>query len=302
MITKNVAAFSLASILAVGLPLLAQQNRGGVRNGTGPVVDTSSTIQVLGTVQQFTAGVGAGTPTLVVDADSGSVQSFVLGPYHILRDQGFVAEAGDRVDVKAFACTSCASGYVVASVVNVSRGITLTLRNDDGTPSWLGTTGTVRRRLNSGGGGGVGAGGQGAAAGVVGGQGQCGGTGPDMSQATTFAGTVASFSGGAGQGFPVLTLDTASGAVEIMASPFRALSRAGFVPTAGQALTVVAAPVSLDGATQWVAVSIQDPSTGLVVTLRDADSGTPLRGAGRGRGGRGQGAGGQGFGGDCPYN
>ncbi len=109
----------------------------------------------------------------------------------------------------------------------------------------------------------------------------CGGAGPDVSKAVTLEGVVKSFTGGPGAGRPTLVLSTAQGDREIVASPYRALSAAGFAPAAGMKLKVVAAPVTLDGAEHWVALSLSDLEKGTTVTLRDPSTGIPAGGRGR---------------------
>jgi hypothetical protein len=277
---------------AMGLVMVgsagAQQARRGVRDGSGPQVDVTQVTTFSGSVVGFLAGAGMGTPQLTVDV-AGTPSTFVLGPYPYLLEQGFVAEPGDQVTVTAFACASCPSGLAVARVENTTRNLTVVLRGDNGLPLWIGggagRDGTPRRVLRPRSGPGMGGGGQAmgtAKRGTVGHGRLCGGVGPDMTRATTFSGTVASFVGGPGEGLPVLTLATASGPVEIMASPYHAIAHAGYTFEEGRQLTVAAAPVDLDGEDHWVAISITDASTGLVIQLRDAESGLPLHRRGHG--------------------
>jgi len=110
------------------------------------------------------------------------------------------------------------------------------------------------------------------------------GSGPDISRSVTVEGTTKSFTGGRGEGRPLLVLATPSGDRQFVLAPWRALAAADAVPAAGTRLAVKAAPVTVDGAEEWVALWVTDLATGKTTTLRDAETGLPLRGQGRGRG------------------
>ncbi|MFH1177158.1 MAG: hypothetical protein V1750_07100 [Acidobacteriota bacterium] len=256
----------------------------GTGDGSGPQVDVSQTTIVRGEVAQFAAGLGQGMPQLVIRDGSGAEHTFVLGPFRYIKAQSFSAQAGDQVEVTAFLCASCESGLAAASVKNLSSNLTLVLRNPDGTPAWIGGqgAGSVRRRLGSGGAPGAGIGvGAAAAVGRRSGSGGCAGVGPDLARTTAYEGTVASFTGGPGEGMPVVELSTAAGDVAITLSPYRALAHAGISLVAGEELQVVAAPVELDGAEHWVALSVKHLGTGIEIALRDSATGRPLAGGRR---------------------
>jgi hypothetical protein len=123
----------------------------------------------------------------------------------------------------------------------------------------------------------------GAGRGTMQGRGSCPGGGPDMTRVTTYVGSMESLSGGRGEGMPTVSLSTATGTIAVLASPYRALQNGGLTLKEGMRLEVVAAPVVVDGVEHWVALTITDPATGQVVTLRDAETGYPLGGR-RGRG------------------
>ena len=114
------------------------------------------------------------------------------------------------------------------------------------------------------------------------GAGRCGGTGPDVARAASFEGTVESLTGGPGQGRPLLVLSTASGERTFVVSPWRALAVA--LPVAGRRLALRAAPVTVNGVEEFVALSVTDLSTGATTTLRDPETGFPLTGRGNGNG------------------
>lgn len=272
---------ALAAALALAGVVHAQQRRAGAGGG----VDTSTLRTIEGEVVSFTAGAGTGTPQLLVRDAAGQETTFVLGPYRYLRDQGFVAERGDRVAVKAYACSACPSGLAVAEVKNLTRGLTLVLRSSDGTPVWQGEPGRkVRSRLQTGAGGGACGAGSASAAGTPAEFGHrhqakgCGGSGPDMTRATTFTGSVKSFTGAPGAGMPTLVLDGSEGEVEMLVSPYRVLRHADFELASGMNVRVVAAPVALASGDEWVAIAITDLATGVEVALRDATTGLPAPG------------------------
>ncbi|MFN3413792.1 MAG: hypothetical protein ACK42L_07005 [Thermoanaerobaculum sp.] len=262
---KKILSMLVVATLTAG-PLLAQQ-RTGV-----PQVNPAQSVTVTGEVVSFQAGVGQGTPTLTLKETNGTERSFVLGPFRYVQSQGFVAHAGDQVEVLAYACSACPEGLVAAQVKNLTRGVTLVLRGTDGRPLWMGQTGQ----------GGAGKGSK--ATGMSrSGQGwknrSC--AGPDMSRVTTFTGSVRSFTGAFRQGTPTVTLDSANGQVPIILSPFQVLVQADYLPAVGAQLEVVAAPVTWNEDEYWVAISIKDLTSGLEIQLRDANTGLPLGGWGR---------------------
>lgn len=283
-IDRRIAVATLGMAVAAASPLAAQQRGGGTGGGTGPSVVLGAAFSVSGAVVSFQAGYGETMPTLVVRDGSGSETAYVLGPFRVLQAQGFAAQAGDAVEVSGWACATCQHRVVVGEVKNVTRGLTLVLRTADGTPAWSGSAGSgVRRHLGGppAGSGAQGLGtasGQGVGGAVTGGRGLCSGSGPELGRTATFSGAVVSFSGGPGVGFPTLTVDTAQGEMAFRLSPYRALRRAGYEPSAGARVEVTAAPVVVDGQDHWVALSLRDVATGVTVTLRDPATGLPFGG------------------------
>lgn len=263
---KKILSVFVVATLAVA-SAVAQQRRGV------PQVDPSQPVTITGGVVSFQAGVGQGTPTLVVKEASGSERALVLGPYRFLQSQGFTAQAGDQVEALAYPCTSCPGGLAVAQVKNLTRGVTLRLRDSEGRPLWMGANG----KGTSGNSSRANRGFRGAGPGAM--NGTC--NGPDMSRLTTYTGTVKSFTGGFRQGMPALTLDTASGVVTIILSPFRVLAQADYLPAEGAQLQVVAAPVTWEDGEHWVAISLKDLASGLELQFRDPATGLALGGRGR---------------------
>lgn len=251
---------STAAALLLSAPLVAQPH--GPRGGGSPAQVGSATT-VHGTVVAFVAGPGEGSPRLIVSTGKAET-TYVLGPYRILAAQGFSAAPGDTVELVVYACTSCEGGVAVGSVRNLTRGLTLTLRDAAGQPTWTGA--------GFGGRGGRGGPGNGSCVGGVGNP-LC--AGPDLARTVVLTGPVLNLEGGFGSGQPVVTLRTSDGDRAVVVAPFRALNRAGLVPAEGMRLEVSAAPVLVDGVESWVALSVKDLATGLTVSLRDAATGRP---------------------------
>ncbi len=251
---------SVAAALLFSAPLAAQQ-RGPRGGGTPAVVGTATTVN--GTVVAFVAGPGEGSPRLVV-ATGKAETTYVLGPYRVLAAQGFSAAAGDTVELVVYACASCETGFAVGSVRNLTRGLTLTLRDAAGQPTWTGA--------GRGGRGGRGGPGNGSCAEGVGNP-LC--EGPDLTRTAVLTGAVLKLEGGFGGGQPVVTLRTSDGDRAVVVAPFRALNRAGLLPAEGMRLEIASVPVLVDGVEQWVALWVKDLATGLTVSLRDATTGRP---------------------------
>ena len=272
-----IMALAGAAAMTVAGTAWAQRGPGG---GAGPNVDTTTTVVITGEVVRFTAGPGEGTPELVVRQANGTETAFTLGPYRYLEAQSFVAQAGDGVEVTAFPCAGCSSGYAVVEVKNSTRGVTFVLRDTDGTPLWIGPQGQMARRHLA---GGAPMQGRGTGMAAMGrrGPGGCAGMGPDMSRATVFSGPVKAFTGAPGQRFPTLVIGTTGGDASVLLSPYRALIQAGYTPSVGAQVEVKAAPVVVDGQEHWVAITVKDVASGLEVVLRNGQTGLPLVG-GRG--------------------
>ncbi|MGZ8869178.1 MAG: hypothetical protein ACXW2P_12620 [Thermoanaerobaculia bacterium] len=249
--------FIAALVLAVGV---TAQQRGQGPNGPGNgVPPTGPQTTISGTVVSLTAGLGLGTPTLVLSS-GGKEVSLVLGPYRLLQQSNFSAKAGDLVEAIVVACSECEHEFFVVSVRNITNGTAITL---DRTGAGAGMQRGAGRR----GGNGPGNGRQ-----------NC--VGPDMTKQETFTGTIKSFTGGPGLGQPTLVVATAAGDRTVFAAPYRPFLAAGYEFTAGAQVTIVAAPAP---AGEWVVISLKDEATGVTFVLRDAQTGLPVSG---GRGGR----------------
>jgi hypothetical protein len=297
----------MALALAVAATATAQRARQGVGTGNGPAIDVTQVAVVDGTVVQLVAGAGEGMPELQVTDTAGVEHSFVLGPIWYLTEQGFKADAGDTVKVIAYICTTCDTGVAVATVVNVSKGLTLALRDEAGMPLWKSRPAGGGNGGNGGNGGAGGNGGNGGNAGNAGngagtpsrgtngggsgdGTNGSGGTQPcdaltvDLTRSTTYAATVVSYSFSAGTGAAALVATTNAGEIAFLASPAWVLARAEFTPEVGAALEITAAPATVNGEEAWVILVIKDIATGTSLVLRDPATGLPVsRGIRRGR-------------------
>lgn len=252
------------AILALAAPVLAQ--------GTGtPAADPAQAFSVAGSVVAFTSTPGAGYPILVVDDPSLGEVEIGLGPIWYLQQQGFTAAAGDQVEALVYPCATCSVPQVAAWVNNITAGVSISLRDEAGYPLWIG-------------GGDHGAGGQAGGAGAGGpravGSVMAGWGGPDMSAVTTVTGTVVSITAEVGAGYPTLVLLAGGQELTIYISPYRLIAASGLLIEPGMELEVTYAPAETTSGTVLLAISITDPVTGIVVQLRDPETGFPLTGGG----------------------
>jgi hypothetical protein len=267
--TAMILTFAVIPLALAGGPGGAGQGAGPGDGSGVPVVDPAAIVLLEGPVLSFVAGPGMGLPTLTVDDPVEGATEVRLGPFRILRDAGFAADVGDLVRITAYPCVLCTADYAAASVENLTTGISVTLREDDGTPVWLGTKGP-----GTGAGPGTGFGPGASRPGR--GSGICLGLGPDISAAVTVTGTVVAFSGGPGVGVPILTLAADGDELTLVAGPWRIWDAAGFFPQEGQELVVTYAPAERDGETHLVILTVTDPATGITMVLRDPETGKPL--------------------------
>lgn len=134
---KRVVILFSAALLLPALPALAQPHR-----GPGPAADPSQALEVLGTVMDFTAELGAGMPTLTVDDAALGEIDFRLGPLWFVQEAGFSVALGDQVEALLYPCTTCTVPYVAAYVDNLTTGASVVLRDEDGYPLWTRRGGT----------------------------------------------------------------------------------------------------------------------------------------------------------------
>lgn len=122
---------------AAGVPLWSGGGKGarsGARGGgQGACIDPASIQTVSGTVDQVTFGAGIQSPTLVLRT-SDQLLTIKIGPERLLLESDFELKQGDTVTVR-YAYAACTDQYVALSLTNAA-GVTITLREDDGTPAW----------------------------------------------------------------------------------------------------------------------------------------------------------------------
>lgn len=270
-------------------------------SGVGSGADPSQAFEVSGTVVAVTGGSNSGMPMLTVDDPGLGQVDIGLGPIWFLQTSGFSAEIGDSVRLLAYACPTCAATAVAAWIDNLSNLTSVDLRDEDGRPLWtqrqFNRNGSGRPGMGSGsgssngggqGGGGGGGGGEPGGTGGGGGNGDPGGSGNgtgsgpangsglDMSQVETVTGEVIHFTGHAGAGQPIVSLDVEGEAIDITLSPYQPIEAAGLVIVPGLVLTVTFAPTECEEDPHNVAISITDDATGVLVQLRDPETGFPV--------------------------
>jgi hypothetical protein len=111
----------------------------------------------------------------------------------------------------------------------------------------------------------------------------------DLSQLTTFDGSVVSFLAGAGLGNPQLTIQRGADNLSFVLGPYRYLTSQNFVARAGDAVHVSAWPCATCPA-GYAVKDVQNLTTGVTLNLRDAN-GLPLFTSGGQGGPRGSGNG-----------
>lgn len=110
----------------------------GMRHGEpahvgGGCIDPASIKSISGTATQVNMGLGIQMPTLTVKTASGDV-TMKIGPERILLAAGFTLEPGEKVEAR-YAVSTCQEENVALSLKNAS-GVTVKLRNDDGSIAW----------------------------------------------------------------------------------------------------------------------------------------------------------------------
>ena len=124
---------------AAGVPLWTATTgaRGANVAGTGSCIgclDLTTVNTAAGTVEKVSMGIGIQMPSLVVKTTAGALVSMKLGPERALLAADFELKAGDTVSAK-YAHKTCTDENVASQLTN-SAGVTVTLRNSDGTPNW----------------------------------------------------------------------------------------------------------------------------------------------------------------------
>lgn len=290
----------ISTLFIALLSLLVATSVAVAGNASGLGADPSQAIELNGTVISITSASGSGMPMLTVDDPDNGTFDVALGPVWFLQAQGFSAVEGDSVSLLVYACPTCAVSAVAVWVENLTNITYVDLRDEDGRPLWTnrqyqrngagrpgqgngsgGQNGGGQGGGTGGGGGGGTGGGQPGGSGNGTGSGPANGSGLDMSLVETVRGDVVDFTGHAGSGQPVLTLDVQGKAIyEITVSPYGPIAAAGLVIEPGMDLTVVFAPTECTEDPHLVTISIRDEGTGVLVQLRDPETGFPMASGG----------------------
>lgn len=123
---------------SAGIPLWSgyggsEVHSGPSRSGAG-CLDAASILTVTGVVEKVSMGVGLQMPSLVIKTSAGTWVSMKLGPERILLATDFELKAGEQVTAM-YALEVCSDENVALQLTN-SAGLTVALRNQDGTPNW----------------------------------------------------------------------------------------------------------------------------------------------------------------------
>ena len=116
-------------------PGQGRQQRDPRGNGpqNGGCVDPATIHTANGVIEQVTLAAGIQQPTLSVNAD-GQLISIKIGPARVLLAADFELKAGDPITIR-FATAAC-TGELVALDLTNKDGVTIKLRNDDGSRAW----------------------------------------------------------------------------------------------------------------------------------------------------------------------
>jgi hypothetical protein len=249
-LTVMTLALLLVTSLAVG------QGRGAGRGEPGFAASDRS-IVLQGIVESTDMLAGQGTPSFVL-ISNGVSSTILVRSFRRVADGQYEIQPGDEVEVVAFPSRRDERTFVAASVKNLKTGDILEFGNR-GPRSFRGRAGGAPFR----------------------GQGPC----PqsfNAEEVVILTGLVAEAQGlTPGGRFPSVKLNTGE---TIMVGPYRVLADAGFEMKQGDAILVRAFP-SVRNPGAFIALSIENQTSGTSVVLRGED-GFPAAGA-RGQGRRG---------------
>lgn len=103
------------------------------RSGSG-CIDPTSITTATGVIDRVTVGLGIQHPNLVLRTEEGKLLTIELGPERLFLAADFEVAAGATVTVK-YALATCSQELVALELTN-EQGVTVVLRNADGTPAW----------------------------------------------------------------------------------------------------------------------------------------------------------------------
>lgn len=137
-ITNTASKATIALRDAGGVPLWAGSRASSPGGASGPTgggcLDPGSIQTVTGVVEKVTAGTGIQMPVLALKTAAGELMSMKIGPERLLLAADFELRVGDPIQAR-IALASCTDEYVVLQLTNAA-GVTVVLRDDNGTPAW----------------------------------------------------------------------------------------------------------------------------------------------------------------------
>jgi hypothetical protein len=227
--------------------LMLAQN-GPNQGGNRPNQNAANVVVLEGLVE--TANMYEGPPSFTMSSAGGPI-TIMAGPRRLLVRNSFGINVGDRLRVAAFQSPRLTGVYVAMTLQNPDTGATVTLRDSDGFPL-SGRGGRSGRR-------------------------SCSACYMDPSDVVSLEGPVADVHMGVGQKHPTFALSQADGTlVSILTGPYYLLLEGNFAINTGDRMAVRAYPSS-QFENSYVAIELENLSTGAVLTLRD-DDGIPLWG------------------------
>ncbi|MEW6127263.1 MAG: hypothetical protein AB1757_09505 [Acidobacteriota bacterium] len=212
-----------------------------------------------GIVVSVNMGMGLEYPSFVMVLSDSSKITIMVGPYRYLVENNFTITVGDRMRVEAFRSLWPDNVYAAVELNDLTTGVTLTLREDDGSPLWTRNNGQQGSRGNAYGQDGNNR------------MGDCWGWIPPAGtlNITTLEGIVLSTHMAAGQEFPSFVLSlNGSGDVTILTGPYYLILQSGFDINIGDRMSVKGFP-SLWYENTYVAVELNNLTTNDTLILRD---------------------------------
>ena len=138
-ITNTTTSASIALRNSAGVPLWT--GRSGAQPGpqrraypSGRCLDLTATHSVTGVVERLSTGFGIQMPQLVVKTSTGALVTVKIGPERVLLENDVELKVGETLIIK-YVHDNCTDENVTLELTN-SAGVTLVLRNADGTPHW----------------------------------------------------------------------------------------------------------------------------------------------------------------------
>ena len=134
--TKTQASITLRDALGVPAWTGGQSRQASAarnRSGGTACIDPASIQTFAGVVENVTVGAGIQMPALVLRVGADLV-TIKIGPERVLLENDFELAKGEMVTVVA-AYAACCETYLALSITNAD-GLTVVLRNEDGTPAW----------------------------------------------------------------------------------------------------------------------------------------------------------------------